>query len=100
MAGLAMVAAVVWLARSRGVGWERFNLLLVMLSAIALIHVCGVVVLKFSLGYSWPQAIALGSTVFLPFDILKAALATALTVPFIPTRDAHPTNMETTHARV
>lgn len=87
MAGLAAVAAA-WLVRTaRGQGWEKLNLFLVMMAALALVHVCGVAVLKPALGLAWSEAIALGSTVFLPFDLVKAALATAASVLFLPTRD-------------
>jgi biotin transport system substrate-specific component len=84
MAGLAAVAAV-WLVRSaRGQGWEKLNLFLVMMAALAVVHVCGVAVLKPALGLAWSEAIALGSTVFLPFDLVKAAIATAASVLFLP----------------
>lgn len=90
MAGLAAVAAA-WLVRTaRGQGWEKLNLFLVMMAALALVHVCGVAVLKPALGLAWSEAIALGSTVFLPFDLVKAALATAASVLFLPTRDDEP----------
>lgn len=86
MTGLAAVAAV-WLVRSaRGQGREKLDLFLVMMAATAVLHVCGVAVLKPSLGLGWSEAVALGSTVFLPFDLVKAALATAASVLFLPTR--------------
>jgi biotin transport system substrate-specific component len=87
MSMLAAVAAFLLVRRSRGLGWEKLNLFLVMVAGVALIHLCGVVVLKAVLGYGWGEAIALGSTVFLPFDLVKAALATSTTLLFLPTRD-------------
>lgn len=88
-AGMGLLAAVAafWLVRTaRGQGWEKANLFLVMMGATAVLHLCGVAVLKPSLGLGWSEAIALGSTVFLPFDLVKAALATAASILFIPTR--------------
>lgn len=90
MSGLLALGAVVaflLVKRARGTGWEKLNLFLVVMAGIVLIHACGVIVLKPTLGYSWPQAIALGSLVFLPFDIVKAGLAVALATVFLPTRD-------------
>lgn len=90
MAGLLALGAAVAFAlvrRARGDGWEKLNLFLVVVAAILLIHACGVVVLKPALGYSWPKAIALGSLVFLPFDMVKAGLAVALSSVFLPPRD-------------
>ncbi|MEK6974836.1 MAG: biotin transporter BioY [Candidatus Thermoplasmatota archaeon] len=90
MAGLAAVAAA-WLVRAaRGQGREKLNLFLVMMAATALVHVCGVAVLKPSLHLGWSEAVALGSTVFLPFDLIKAALATAAAVLFLPQSIAPP----------
>ncbi|HUR62160.1 MAG TPA: biotin transporter BioY [Candidatus Thermoplasmatota archaeon] len=87
MSLLAAAAAYLLVQRSSGLGREKLNLFLVMVAAIALIHACGVAVLKATLGYPWSEAIALGSTVFLPFDLVKAALATGATLLFLPTRD-------------
>jgi biotin transport system substrate-specific component len=91
MAGVAALAVGVLLIRHRGLGWEKLNLLLVMLAAVAIIHVPGVIVLKllwpFEPDVGWGEAAGLGSTVFLPFDIAKAGLAAAVTVAFLPTRD-------------
>ena len=86
MAGLAAVAAAWLLRTARGQGWEKLNLFLVMMAATAVLHLCGVAVLKPSLDLGWSEAVALGSTVFLPFDLVKAALATAASVLFLPTR--------------
>ncbi|HLF16164.1 MAG TPA: biotin transporter BioY [Candidatus Thermoplasmatota archaeon] len=89
--GLAVLGAVAaaWLIlQARGERWERLNLFLAMMAAIALIHLCGVVVLKPSLGVGWSEAVALGSTVFLPFDLVKAGLATAATAIFLPSSSA------------
>lgn len=84
MAGLAAVAAA-WLVKgARGQGRAKLDLFLVMMAAIATIHVCGVAVLKPTLGLGWSEAVALGSTVFLPFDLVKAAVATAASVLFLP----------------
>ena len=90
LAGLAAVAAVWLLRAARGQGWEKLNLFLVMMAATALLHLCGVAVLKPALGLGWSEAVALGSTVFLPFDLVKAALATAASVLFLPTRSLSP----------
>lgn len=84
MTGLAAVAAVWLLRTARGQGWEKLNLFLVMMAAMAVVHLCGVAVLKPALGLGWSEAVALGSTVFLPFDLVKAALATAASILFLP----------------
>ena len=84
MAGLAAVAAWWLLRRAHGTPAQRLDLFLVMMGAIALIHVCGVAVLKPVLGLAWNEAVALGSTVFLPFDLVKAGLATAAAATFLP----------------
>lgn len=86
MTGLGTIATVWLLRTTRGQGWEKLNLFLVMMAATAVLHVCGVAVLKPTLDLAWSEAIALGSTVFLPFDLVKAALATAASVLFLPTR--------------
>lgn len=67
-------------------GREALNLYVVLLAAIAIIHLCGVLVLAPTLGLSWTEAVALGSTVFLPFDALKAGAAVAVAIPFLPGR--------------
>jgi biotin transport system substrate-specific component len=91
MAVLALAAGAALVLRHRGLGWEKLNLFVVMMAGIALMHVPGVLGLKllwpFEGAIGWPEAVALGSTVFLPFDLVKAAVATALTVAFLPTRD-------------
>ncbi len=84
---LGAVAAFLLVKRSQGQGWEKLNLFLVVMAATFAIHLCGVLWLKPSLGYSWPQAIALGSLVFLPFDIVKAGMAVALSAAFLPSVD-------------
>jgi biotin transporter BioY len=83
---LVLAPATAWMVRRDRGGHEALNLFLVLLAATALIHVPGVVVLKATLGWSWSQAFALGSTVFLPFDALKAGLAVLASLPFLPTR--------------
>lgn len=84
-AGFLVVAPLVAvLVRRNRQGSESLNLYLVILAAVALIHVPGVVVLKATLGWSWSQAFALGSTVFLPFDALKAGVAVLAALPFLP----------------
>lgn len=84
MAGLAAIA-VLWLLRSaRGQQLEAVNLFLIMMAATAILHLCGVAVLKPVTGLAWSEAIALGSTVFLPFDLVKAGLATAASMLFLP----------------
>lgn len=87
LAALAAVGTVAWLRQRHGNGHERLNLFLVMMAAIAVIHVPGVLVLKGMTGLAWSEAIALGSTVFLPFDLLKAGAATGLSALFLPTHD-------------
>jgi biotin transport system substrate-specific component len=83
---LVAAPAVGWLvARNRG-GLEALNLYLVLLAAVALVHVPGVAVLKATLGWPWSKAFALGSTVFLPFDALKAGVAVLASLPFLPSR--------------
>lgn len=82
---LVLAPAVGWLVARRN-GSEALNLFLILLAATAIIHVPGVVVLKATLGWSWSQAFALGSTVFLPFDALKAGIAVLASLPFLPAR--------------
>ncbi len=74
----------------RGQGAEAANLWLVMFGAILVLHACGVTVLWTLTPYTLIQSIALGSIVFLPFDIVKAGLAVALTLPFLPTPEPEP----------
>jgi biotin transporter BioY len=83
---LVLAPAMGWLVTRNRNPSESLNLFLVLLAATALIHVPGVVVLKWTLGWSWSQASALGSTVFLPFDALKAGAAVLASLPFLPTR--------------
>jgi biotin transport system substrate-specific component len=92
-AGMSGVAAVaVWwlLRRAHGTSGQKLDLFLVMMGAIAVIHLCGVAVLKPVLGLAWNEAIALGSTVFLPFDLAKAGLATAAASVFLPSTPGDP----------
>lgn len=84
MTGVTGIAVWWLLRRAHGTRAQRLDLFLVMLGAIAVIHVCGVAVLKPVLGYAWNEAIALGSTVFLPFDLAKAGLAAAAASVFLP----------------
>lgn len=84
MAGVAAIAVWWMLRRAHGTPAQRLDLFLVMMAGIAAIHVCGVAVLKPVLGYAWNEAVALGSTVFLPFDLAKAGLATAAASVFLP----------------
>lgn len=85
---LVAAPAVAWaVSRNRG-GVEALHLYLVLLAAVALVHVPGVAVLKATLGWSWSKAFALGSTVFLPFDALKAGVAVLASLPFLPTRSS------------
>ncbi|MEA3144512.1 MAG: biotin transport system substrate-specific component [Thermoplasmata archaeon] len=88
VAVVAVPCTAWWLLRRRG-GPEALNLYVVLLGAVAIIHLCGVLVLGPTLGLTWTKAVALGSTVFLPFDALKAGAAVALALPFLPSR--HPT---------
>jgi biotin transporter BioY len=81
---LVLAPALAWLVARNRNGGEALNLFLMLLAATALIHVPGVVVLKATLGWSWSQAFALGSTVFLPFDALKAGAAVLASLPFLP----------------
>jgi biotin transport system substrate-specific component len=90
---LVAAPAVGWLvARQRGAGAEALNLYLVLLAAVALVHVPGVAVLKATLGWSWSKAFALGSAVFLPFDALKAGVAVLASLPFLPSRSSPPSS--------
>lgn len=86
---LAALAAIALVRQARGQRTDKLNLFLVMAAGIGVIHAFGVPVLKLSLGWSWSQSLALGSAVFIPFDLVKAALATGLAVATIPT-DAAP----------
>ena len=88
---LVLAPGLAWLIRRGRQGSEALTLFLVLLAATALIHVPGVVVLKATLGWSWSQAYALGSTVFLPFDALKAGLAVLASLPFLPSRSPQET---------
>lgn len=90
MAGVAAVAAWWLVARAHGTPRQRLDLFLVMVAAVALIHLCGVLVLKPVAGLAWNEAVALGSTVFLPFDLAKAGLATAAASVFLPSASALP----------
>jgi biotin transport system substrate-specific component len=90
MSALATIACWWLLRRAHGSPAQRLDLFLVMVAAIAVIHLCGVAVLKPVLGYPWNEAIALGSTVFLPFDLVKAGLATAAASVFLPTPSTVP----------
>ncbi len=91
---LVLAPAVAWLVSRRN-GNEALRLMLVLLAATAIVHVPGVVVLKATLGWSWSKAFALGSTVFLPFDALKAGVAVLASLPFLPSRSSSPTPRET-----
>lgn len=84
MAALAAVACWWLVRRAHGSPAQRLDLFLVMVAATAVIHLCGVAVLKPVLGVAWNEAVALGSTVFLPFDLAKAGLATAAASLFLP----------------
>lgn len=84
MAGVAAVASWWLVRRAHGTPQQRLDLFLVMVAAIAAIHLCGVIVLKPLAHLAWNEAIALGSTVFLPFDLAKAGLATAAASVFLP----------------
>ena len=91
---LALAPAVGWLVSRRN-GSEALTFFLVLLAATALVHAPGVAVLKWTLGWSWSKAFALGSTVFLPFDALKAGVAVLASLPFLPSRSSSPTPKET-----
>lgn len=87
LAAFAVVAAIVLLLlRRRQNAGEATKLFAVFMAATAITHVPGVVVLKLVLGWEWAHSWALGSTVFLPFDALKAGLAVLLSLPFLPSR--------------
>ncbi|MEA3203385.1 MAG: biotin transport system substrate-specific component [Thermoplasmata archaeon] len=88
-AAVAVPGVAWWLLRRRG-GSEALDLFVVLLAATAIVHLCGVLVLAPTLGLTWTKAVALGSTVFLPFDALKAGLAVSLTLPFLPSWHGHP----------
>lgn len=75
----------IWaMQRARGQGTHALNLFLVMIAATGVLHFMGVSGLVWIAGLDVVTAIVLGSIVFLPFDILKAALAVALSLPFLP----------------
>jgi biotin transport system substrate-specific component len=81
---LAPLAAWLLARRSGSAGREALNLFVVLLGATAIVHALGVLVLAPTLGLSWTKAVALGSTVFLPFDALKAALVVLAVPAFLP----------------
>lgn len=82
-----LVAAplLAWLLLRRAGGRPALDLFIVLLGATAIVHTLGVLVLAPTLGISWTRAVALGSTVFLPFDALKAALVVLAVPAFLPT---------------
>lgn len=83
--GLAAAAVVTWsLLRARGQGLQALNLYLVFLAGTGILHVMGVTGLVTIGGLDVMTAIIVGSVVFLPFDIIKAGLAVAATLPFLP----------------
>ena len=84
MAALAALACAWLLRRAHGTPAQRLDLFFAMVAAVVVIHVCGVAVLKTVTGFAWNEAIALGSTVFLPFDLVKAGLAAAAASVFLP----------------
>lgn len=97
MGAFALIAAAAALYITRGKnGAEAIKLYAVFLAATAIIHIPGVIVLKLVLDWSWAKAFALGSTVFLPMDAVKAALAVLLSLPFLPTRNER-AQLEQTH---
>lgn len=73
-----------WILRWRRQGSEALDLYLVLLAAVAIIHIPGLIVLKYMFGWGWLKALALGSAVFLPVDLVKAAAAVGLSLPFLP----------------
>lgn len=87
LVGLMVVVAgaVAYAMSRRGAGSPVLNLFMVLVAATMVLYVAGVLVLK-PLVYpdSWPEAIARGATVFLPFDLLKCAAAALLARPFLP----------------
>ncbi|HET6398750.1 MAG TPA: biotin transporter BioY [Candidatus Thermoplasmatota archaeon] len=85
LAAAAAMATALWAWRLRGLRGGFLRGWLACMAGIAVLHACGVLVLKPMMGYSWPEAVALGSAVFLPFDLVKAAVAATVAIPFLPT---------------
>lgn len=82
---VAAAAVVVWsMLRARGQGLQALNLFLVFLAATGVLHLLGVGGLVAIGGFDAMTAVIVGSVVFLPFDIIKAGLAVAATLPFLP----------------
>lgn len=82
--GAATLTTLLLRGRLEGRRAQSVQLFLVMLAAIGLLHGVGVTVLWLATPLSLMAAVVLGSIVFLPFDILKAALAVAVSLPFLP----------------
>ncbi len=80
------------LRRARAQEEGLFGLFLAMLASIIVMHAIGVTVLWLATPLGLMAAIILGSIVFLPFDIIKAGAAVAVTYPFLPST---PRNRET-----
>ena len=75
--GFAVAAAVV--GRLAELGWDRRlpGALVAMIIGTAVIYAFGVPWLKVSTGMPWSEAVALGMTQFLVWDLAKAAIAGA-----------------------
>lgn len=83
----ACIAMAFWNLRRRSDHGPALSMWIVMMGAILLLHAVGVTGLWIIGDFPLIEAIAYGSIVFLPFDTIKAALAVALTLPFLPTEN-------------
>ncbi len=78
------------LLRRRSGQWEAsLQLFFVMMMATLVLHALGVLVLWQMTSLGLMSSIIVGSIVFLPFDILKAGLAVAVTQPWLPPESEH-----------
>ena len=83
----ASIAMAVWNLRRQRTTGPGLSMWIVMMGAILLLHAIGVTGLWLLGDFRLIEAIAYGSIVFLPFDTIKAGLAVALTLPFLPTEN-------------
>ncbi|MGB1586418.1 MAG: biotin transporter BioY [Thermoplasmatota archaeon] len=80
----ACIAMAVWNLRRTSDHGPALSMWIVMMGAILLLHGVGVTGLWIIGDFALIEAIAYGSIVFLPFDTIKAGLAVAATLPFLP----------------
>jgi biotin transporter BioY len=87
---VAAALATTWtVRRNHDNNRQSLEMFLVMVGATAILHICGVTVLWLATPLSLISAIVLGSVVFLPFDIIKAGMAVAVSLPFLPAESEH-----------